>query len=154
MRLLFYTLIGIALGWWEAVVVVYIREILMNISPDITKITISQLLKPLMVTGERKFSLIFVERTREIAPIFIIFSISLFSEKRIIKKLATFFWIFAIWDLTYYLTLKILINWPSSLKTIDCLFLIPKPWIAPVYVPISIMLLFLIFSGYIFKKIK
>jgi hypothetical protein len=154
MRLLFYTLIGIALGWWEGVVVVYIREILMNISPDITKITISQLLKPLMVTGERKFSLIFVERTREIAPIFIIFAISLFSEKRIIKKLATFFWIFAIWDLTYYLTLKILINWPSSLKTIDCLFLIPKPWIAPVYVPISIMLLFLIFSGYIFKKIK
>ena len=154
MRLFFYTLIGIALGWWEGVVVVYIREILMNISPDITKITISQLFTPLMVTRERNFSLIFVERTREIAPIIIIFSISLFLEKRPVRKLATFLWIFAIWDLFYYLTLKILINWPPSLKTIDCLFLIPKPWIAPVYVPIFIMFLFLISSGYIFKKIK
>jgi len=154
MKLFFYTLIGIALGWWEGVVVVYIREILMNISPDITKITISQLFKPLMVTGERNFSLIFIERTREIAPIIIIFSISLFLEKRPVRKLATFLWIFAIWDLFYYITLKILINWPPSLKTIDCLFLIPKPWIAPVYLPVLIMLLFLVSSGYIFKKIK
>jgi len=154
MRLFFYTLIGIALGWWEGVVVVYIREILMNISPDITKITISQLSKPLIVTGTRNFSLIFVERTREVTPIITIFSFSLLLEKKLLRKLATFLWIFAIWDLFYYLTLKILINWPSSLKTIDCLFLIPKPWIAPVYVPISIMLLFLISSGYIFKKIK
>ncbi len=154
MRLFFYTLIGIALGWWEGVVVVYIREILTNISPDITKITISQLSKPLIVTGTRNFSLIFVERTREVTPIITIFSFSLLLEKKLLRKLATFLWIFAIWDLFYYLTLKILINWPSSLKTIDCLFLIPKPWIAPVYVPISIMLLFLISSGYIFKKIK
>ncbi len=153
-KLLIYTLLGISLGWWEGVVVVYIREILLNISPDITEITISQMLKPLMVTGERNLSLIFIERTREIAPIIIIFSISLFFEKKPVRKLASFLWIFAIWDLIYYLTLKILIDWPKSFKTIDCLFLIPKPWFAPVYLPMLIMLLFLIFSGYIFKKFK
>jgi hypothetical protein len=154
MRLFFYTLIGIALGWWEGVVVVYIREILVNLTPDITKITISTFLQPLIVTGKKNLSLLFIERTREITPIIIILSISLFLEKRPIKKFASFIWIFAIWDLFYYLTLKILINWPPSLKTIDCLFLIPKPWFAPIWVPISIMLFFLFLSSLIFKKVK
>ncbi|WP_205006560.1 hypothetical protein, partial [Escherichia coli] len=79
---------------------------------------------------------------------------SILTEKKLIKKLATFLWIFAIWDLFYYITLKILINWPPSLKTIDCLFLIPYPWIAPVWIPVSVMIFFLFVSGYIFKKIK
>ncbi|MGB9677059.1 MAG: hypothetical protein ACPLZ9_00425 [Candidatus Ratteibacteria bacterium] len=153
MRLIFYTLIGLALGWWEGVVVVYIREILFNISTDLTKIEISQLIKPLFVTNG-KYSLLFIEKTREITPVFIISCLSIFCEKKIIKKFASFLWIFAIWDIFYYITLKILINWPYSLKTIDCLFLIPSPWIAPVWIPISLMLLFLIIAGYIFKKIK
>lgn len=154
MNLFFYTLIGIALGWWEGVVVVYIREILTAIQPDLTKLTISQLTKSLFVTGNRNFSLLFVEKTREITPIIIIFCISTLCEKKFIRKFATFFWIFAIWDLFYYLTLKILINWPPSLKTIDCLFLIPSPWIAPVWVPIVVMILFLSISSYIFKKVR
>lgn len=154
MTLLFYTFIGLALGWWEGVVVVYIREILTAIQPDLTKLTIFQLSKPLIITGDKGYSLLFIEKTREIAPITIIFCISIFCEKKFIRKVATFFWIFAVWDLFYYITLKILINWPPSLKTIDCLFLIPSPWIAPVWLPILVMLFFLFISGYIFKKIK
>ena len=38
----------------------------------------------------------------------------------------------------YYGSLYILIRWPPSLMTIDVLFLIPKPWIAPVWVPVTI----------------
>ncbi|HOK56961.1 MAG TPA: hypothetical protein PKV21_04850 [bacterium] len=153
MRILLYTIVGLALGWWEGVVVVYIREILLNISPDLTKITINQLVKPLFVT-HNKYSLLFIEKTREITPIIIILCISIFNEKKFIRKFAAFLWIFAIWDLFYYITLKILINWPSSLKTIDCLFLIPSPWIAPVWVPVSIMFIFLFISAYIFKNVK
>lgn len=153
MRLIFYTIGGIALGWWEGVVVVYIREILTKIAPDITKFTIQQLSKPLIITGG-KYSLIFIEKTREISPILIILSISILCEKKILRKIACFFWIFAIWDLFYYITLKILTNWPDSFKTIDCLFLIPQPWIAPIWVPLSIMLIFLLTSGYIFKKVR
>lgn len=154
MKLFFYTLIGLALGWWEGVVVVYIREILTAIDPDLTKLTILQLTKPLIITGDKNYSLLFIEKTREIAPIFIIFCISGFCEKKFIRKFASFLWIFAIWDLFYYITLKILINWPPSLKTIDCLFLIPSPWIAPCWIPILVMLFFLFISGYIFKKVR
>ncbi|MCS7181411.1 MAG: hypothetical protein N2589_06695 [bacterium] len=154
MRLIFYIIIGLALGWWEGVVVIYIREILTALQPDLTKLTISQLTIPLIITREKGYSLLFIEKTREITPIIIILCFSFLCEKKIKRKIATFFLIFAIWDLFYYLTLKILINWPPSLKTIDCLFLIPSPWIAPVWVPIVIMVIFLLISGYIFKKVK
>ncbi|MCM8786300.1 MAG: hypothetical protein NC827_06905 [Candidatus Omnitrophica bacterium] len=154
MRLFFYTLIGLSLGWWEGVVVVYLREILINLQPDLTKLTISQLTKPLIVTGNKGYSLLFIERTREIAPIVLIFCLSILFEKKLIRKLACFLWIFAIWDLFYYITLKILINWPPSLKTMDCLFLIPYPWIAPIWLPVSVMSFFILISTYIFKKIK
>ena len=49
-----------------------------------------------------------------------------------------FLWTFAFWDLFYYLSLYILIKWPPKLTTIDVLFLIPKPWIAPVWFPVGV----------------
>jgi hypothetical protein len=49
-----------------------------------------------------------------------------------------FLWTFAFWDLFYYFSLYILIKWPPKLTTIDVLFLIPVPWIAPVWFPIAI----------------
>ncbi len=42
---------------------------------------------------------------------------------------------FGVWDLTYYLFLKLLIGWPASVWTWDLLFLIPVPWTAPVLAP-------------------
>jgi hypothetical protein len=42
---------------------------------------------------------------------------------------------FGIWDLSYYLSLKLLIDWPASAWTWDILFLIPVPWAAPVLAP-------------------
>jgi hypothetical protein len=55
-----------------------------------------------------------------------------------IEKGVFFLWTFAFWDLFYYLSLYILIKWPPKLSTIDVLFLIPKPWIAPVWFPIGV----------------
>jgi hypothetical protein len=55
-----------------------------------------------------------------------------------IEKGIFFLWTFAFWDLFYYLSLYILIKWPPKLTTIDVLFLIPMPWIAPVWFPLSI----------------
>ena len=49
-----------------------------------------------------------------------------------LEKMVVFLWTFAFWDLFYYLSLYLLIKWPPSLTTIDVLFLIPRPWIAPV----------------------
>jgi hypothetical protein len=54
--------------------------------------------------------------------------------------LAAFAVAFGIWDLFYYVSLKMLIGWPTSLLTWDVLFLIPVPWAAPVLAPIIVSL--------------
>jgi hypothetical protein len=50
-------------------------------------------------------------------------------------------WAFALWDIFYYIWLYVLLRWPPGLMTVDVLFLIPRPWIAPVLVPVVISLL-------------
>ena len=39
---------------------------------------------------------------------------------------------FGIWDIFYYVFLKIIYDWPKSLFDWDILFLIPLPWWGPV----------------------
>ena len=53
---------------------------------------------------------------------------------------------FGTWDLFYYLFLRLLIDWPSSIMAWDILFLIPVPWAAPVLGP-SIVSLTIIGAG-------
>jgi hypothetical protein len=45
---------------------------------------------------------------------------------------------FGVWDATFYLFLKVLLNWPASLFTWDILFIIPVPWVAPVIAPVLV----------------
>jgi hypothetical protein len=44
----------------------------------------------------------------------------------------------ALWDLFYYVFLKLVLDWPDSLMTKDVLFLIPVPWVAPVLAPVIV----------------
>ncbi|MBV8865252.1 MAG: hypothetical protein JO210_07610 [Acidobacteriaceae bacterium] len=45
---------------------------------------------------------------------------------------------FGIWDVTFYLFLRLLLHWPASLLTWDILFLVPVPWTGPVIAPILV----------------
>jgi hypothetical protein len=76
--------------------------------------------------------------TREAATIIMLVVIAYLVGESWIEKGVFFLWTFAFWDLFYYLSLYILIKWPPNLTTIDVLFLIPKPWIAPVWFPIGV----------------
>jgi hypothetical protein len=79
-----------------------------------------------------------VEMTREAATIIMLAVIAWLAGITWIERGVLFLWTFAFWDLFYYVSLYILIKWPPSLKTIDVLFLIPKPWIAPVWFPVGV----------------
>jgi hypothetical protein len=76
--------------------------------------------------------------TREAATIIMLVVIAYLVGSSWLERGVFFLWTFAFWDLFYYVSLYILIKWPSSLKTIDVLFLIPVPWIAPVWFPIGV----------------
>ena len=81
---------------------------------------------------------ILIEQTREAATIVMLVVLAILVEESWLDRTVVFLWTFAFWDLFYYLSLYIMIKWPPKLTTIDVLFLIPRPWIAPVWVPIGI----------------
>jgi hypothetical protein len=57
------------------------------------------------------------------------------SGKTALQRFAYFIFTFAIWDLFYYVFLYLLLGWPASIFTWDILFLIPVPWLGPVWAP-------------------
>jgi len=67
------------------------------------------------------------------------------------KRLGGFLWSFAVWDLGYYLFLKLLLGWPPSLLTWDLLFLIPLPWSGPVLTP-ALNALTMLWMGWVMMR--
>jgi hypothetical protein len=128
LKLLLLAIFGIAMAHLEGVVVVYLRKVLGMLDSESN------------IESVEKFPKRFlnIEMTREAATIIMLVVIAYLTGGSWIEKGVFFLWTFAFWDLFYYLSLYILIKWPPKLTTIDVLFLIPKPWIAPVWFPISI----------------
>ena len=65
------------------------------------------------------------------------------------RRFAYFLIIFAVWDIFYYVWLKLLLGWPDSIMDWDILFLIPLVWASPVIAPMIISGLLLIFAAII-----
>jgi hypothetical protein len=50
----------------------------------------------------------------------------------------------------YYAVLAAVEGWPRSLGDWDILFLIPVPWVAPVWTPVLIAMLFIVCGSYLY----
>lgn len=87
-----------------------------------------------------------IEAAREAATILMLAAVAAAATQTFRAWLAAFSLVFGVWDLTFYLWLKVLIGWPASLGTWDLLFLLPVPWAGPVIAP-SIVSLSLIAGG-------
>jgi hypothetical protein len=133
-KLLLLALFGIAMAHLEGVVVVYLRKALGMLDSESNKESIEKF-------PERYLK---IEMTREAATIIMLVVIAYLTGGSWIERGVFFLWTFAFWDLFYYLSLYILIKWPPKFTTIDVLFLIPKPWIAPVWFPIGVSALTII----------
>jgi hypothetical protein len=128
MRLILLAVFGISMAHFEGVVVVYLRKALGMLDSDGNKESVEKI-------PDRFLK---IEMTREAATIIMLVVIAWLTGVSWIEKGIFFLWTFAFWDLFYYLSLYILIKWPPKLTTIDVLFLIPKPWIAPVWFPVGV----------------
>ena len=53
---------------------------------------------------------------------------------------------FGVWDIFYYVFLKVMYGWPASLFDWDVLFLLPLPWWGPVLAPVSIAVLMIVWG--------
>lgn len=114
---------AVAMGFLEAIVVVYVRELYY---PDGFNFP----LKPMPGW------LIAVELVREICTLLMLGGVAWIAGKGSFQRLAVFLFLFGVWDIFYYIGLKIFLNWPESLFTWDILFLIPITWIGPVLAPV------------------
>lgn len=132
-KIIVVTIFAIAMGFLEAIVVVYVRELYY---PDGFSFPL-QMMPPKIFT---------IELVRELTTLIMLISIGLLVGNRPIEKFSWFLFTFGIWDITYYLALKIFLDWPVSLLTWDILFLLPVTWIGPVLAPVICSLTMILFS--------
>jgi hypothetical protein len=126
------TIFSIAMGYLETAVVVYLRKIYYPGGFNFPLVPIEP-------------SLAVTEFWREAATIIMLGVMGYLAGKNRAQRWAFFVYCFAIWDIFYYIFLKLLLNWPESLFTWDILFLIPVPWIGPVLAPCIVSLTMIVF---------
>ncbi len=135
-RLISVILFAIAMGLLEAICVDYIRQIIFPPDGNIANTPISDF----------NFTL---EAIRESMTIIMITTLSILAAFNWRTRLAMFFLAFGIWDIFYYVGLKIFLDWPATIMDWDTLFLIPVAWYSPIIVPILISTYFIIGSIFI-----
>ncbi|HEY4898118.1 MAG TPA: hypothetical protein VIH79_00165 [Candidatus Nanopelagicaceae bacterium] len=142
-RALIVVLFALAMAYLEAGVVVYLQRAL-KIEP--------QTLFPLKDQGSLG-SLGAIEIGREIATLVMLATVGWLAGSNALERLAWTAVAFGIWDIGYYAWLWVFIGWPSSLGTNDLLFLIPVPWVAPVWAPMVISLALIFFGLTVARRI-
>jgi hypothetical protein len=53
---------------------------------------------------------------------------------------------FGVWDIFYYIFLRLISGWPRTLLDWDVLFLLPLPWWGPVLAPVSIAMVMIVWG--------
>lgn len=142
-RLAAVAISAIALAYTEAALVVYLRELIAPIRslhfPSAAREALPLLsVQQLSEAGEVFIHLLIVEVTREIAPPVVLLAMAWALRRQKGELVAFFLFGFGIWDVFYYVFLKVLLGWPPSLGTWDVLYLIPTAWVAPVWAPLVV----------------
>lgn len=131
LQFLLLAVFGVAMAHVEGVVVVYLRKAI-GMPENNTEAGNKELLEKV----PRR--LVRIEMTREVATIVMLLTLGYLAGQSWLDRLMVFLWTFAFWDLFYYISLYVVIKWPPRLTTTDVLFLIPRPWIAPVWFPVGV----------------
>jgi hypothetical protein len=118
--IIFYSL---SMGFLESAVVIYIRALYY---PEGFTFPLKEMAPYLATT----------ELIREAATLIMILAVGILAAKEKLHRFAWFLLVFGIWDIAYYLFLKLLIGWPESFLTTDILFLLPSLWTGPVIAPV------------------
>ncbi len=149
-EVLLVTLFAIAMGYVESAVVVYLRALYY---PDGFVVPLQVGFPYIRFTRIPDFEgripphILRTEIGREVATIVMLVTLAWLAGANPVQKLAVFLLAFGVWDIFYYVFLRVLIGWPRSLRTLDVLFLIPVPWIGPVWLPVSISLVMVLIGA-------
>src|SRR5216684_561439 len=136
-------LFAASFGLLEAVVVVYLRAAVgllpgyQGTLSDVIRMS-GQFYMQTQAISQFPKSLLTLEILREAATILMLLSVALLTSAKSRVRAAVFLWTFAIWDIVYYVALWTTVRWPHSLRDADVLFLIPVPWLSPIWFPLLV----------------
>jgi hypothetical protein len=135
-------LFAAAMAYLESAVVVYLRQIWgMNDS----------IFPALRIFNPQDARLLTIEIGREAATMAMLLAVAFAAGRTRVQWWAVLVISFGVWDIFYYVWLKVFIAWPASLGTWDVLFLIPGQMTGPVYAPVSVSAL-MVLAGVLFLR--
>ncbi len=140
-KLLWVSAFGIAFGYVEASVVVYLRDLYY---PGGFTFPLK-----LMTPGH-----LTIELVREGATMVMLAAVAMLAGSTAWSKFGFFIAGFGVWDIFYYVWLKATLGWPASLLDWDILFLLPLPWIGPVIAPVLISMLMIVLGWIIVRRVE
>lgn len=121
------TVFFIAMAFLESAVVVYLRAMYYPEGFDFPLVAMDR-------------TLVNTEVGREIATMVMLLAPAALVTRSRLERFAWFCFGFGVWDIFYYVWLKVLLDWPAGLADPDLLFLVPVPWVGPVWAPCVISL--------------
>lgn len=128
------TTFAIAMAWVEAAVVYDLRVLVDRLEP--------YQVDPLPISG----ALGTIELVREAATLVMLAAVGALAGSTMRTRFAYTAIAFGIWDIFYYLSLKVMYGWPRTLFDWDILFLLPLPWWGPVIAPVMIAALMVVWG--------
>jgi len=127
-------LFAAGMAWVEAAAVYYLRALVDRIEPyQANPLPLHSVLGP-------------VELVREAATLVMLAAVGMLAAATWYTRLAYAAIAFGVWDILYYVFLRIMSGWPNSLLDWDILFLLPLPWWGPVLAPVSIATLMIVWG--------
>jgi hypothetical protein len=133
-RWLIVVAFAVGMAWLEAATVYYLRAMVDRIEPYQPN--------PLPIRGV----LGEVELVREAATLLMLLAVGMLASQTWRKRWGYSAIAFGVWDIFYYVFLRIICGWPRSLFDWDILFLLPLPWWGPVLAPVAIAVLMIVWG--------
>ena len=133
-------LFAIAMAWLESATVYYLRVLVGRLDPYQAN--------PLPIHG----ALGPVELVREVATLVMLLCVGMLAGRTWQTRLAYSAIAFGVWDIFYYVFLKVIYDWPKSLFDWDILFLLPLPWWGPVLAPVSVASLMILWGTLVSQR--
>ncbi len=110
---------AVAMAFVEAAVVVYLRAVLGA--------------GPLFPMKDLPPLLLSIEIGREAATLVMLAVVAALAVRGAARRIGAFLLLFSVWDVFYYVWLRVATGWPSGVEEWDILFLVPLPWVGPVW---------------------
>lgn len=131
---------AIGMAWVEAASVYYLRMMVDRVDPYQAN--------PLPMRGVLEQ----VELVREAATLVMLLTVGALAGRTWHTRLGYTAIAFGVWDISYYVFLKIISDWPTSLFDWDILFLLPLPWWGPVLAPVCIAVLMIVWGTLVSQR--